>query len=182
MKRLSRVSILTLNRRRMLATMIDTELAAAPITPTILSGLVKIGGSPLAQRTSDPSLSIKACTNVRDCSRAYVSLEQVSKIRAPSVMLGNSSGSLLIRSMANIMASKRWMPFSFFSSPHGVPRSPLACTGNNPPSIISPSSRMEWAYSGAAWGSVGIRWGEATGMSQVWEVATRRKMKEGDKG
>ena len=156
----------------------DTELAAAPITPTILSGLVKMGGSPLAQRTSEPSLSIKACTNVRDCSRAYVSLEHVSKIRAPSVMLGSSSGSLLIRSMANIMASKRWMPFSFFSSPQGVPRSPREWIGNNPPRMMSPSSRMEWAYSGAPCRSVGIRWGEAPGRSQAQEVARNRKTTE----
>lgn len=125
----------------------ETELADAPITPTILSGLAKTGGSPFAQRTSEPSRSMSAWTKVSDCSRAYVSREQVSRMRAPRVTLGSSSGSLLMRSMAKSMASSRWMPFSFFSSPQGTPRSPRACTGNRPPRMMSPSIRMEWAYS-----------------------------------
>lgn len=60
----------TLKSLKMLATMMDTELAAAPMTPEILSGLVKMGGSPLAHFTSEASFSINACTNVRDCSKA----------------------------------------------------------------------------------------------------------------
>lgn len=62
--------LLTLKSLKIFATIMDTELAAAPITPDILSGLVKIGGSPFAHFTSEPSFSINACTNVKDCSNA----------------------------------------------------------------------------------------------------------------
>lgn len=127
----------------MLATMIDTELADAPITPTTLSGLVMMGGPPLRHLTSVESFSISAWTNVSDCSRAWVSREQVSRIRAPRVILGSSSLSLLIRSRANNMASSLWIPFSFFSSPQALPSFPLACTGNSPPRDMSPSMRIE---------------------------------------
>lgn len=135
---------LTLNRRRMLATMMETELEEAPMTPTTLSGLVMMGAPPPRHLTSDPSFSIRACTKVSDCSRAWVSLEQVSRIRAPSVMLGSRLLSLLMRSRAKSMASSLCMPFSFFSSPHGLPSWPLACTGKSPPKEISPSMRMEF--------------------------------------
>lgn len=156
----------------MLATMMETELEDAPITPTILSGLVKTGGSPFAQRTSEPSRSMSAWTKVSDCSRAYVSREQVSRIRAPSVTLGNSSGSLLMRSMAKSMASSRWMPFSFFSSPQGTPRSPRECTGKRPPRMMSPSIRMEWAYSV---GKSSKRWENDGNQQQISAVRRRRR-------
>lgn len=128
----------------MLATMIDTELEEAPITPTTLSGLVMMGAPPPRHLTSVPSFSIRACTKVSDCSRACVSLEQVSRIRAPSVMLGSRLLSLLMRSRAKSMASSLCMPFSFFSSPQGLPSWPLAWTGKSPPREISPSMRMEF--------------------------------------
>lgn len=134
---------LTLKSRKMLATMIDTELADAPITPTTLSGLVMMGGPPLRHFTSVESFSINAWTNVSDCSRAWVSREHVSRILAPRVILGSSSLSLLIRSRANNMASSLWIPFSFFSSPQALPSFPLACTGKSPPRDMSPSIRIE---------------------------------------
>lgn len=133
----------TLKRRRMLATMMDTELDEAPMTPTTRSGLVMMGGPPLRHLTSVLSFSMSACTKVSDCSRAWVSREHVSRMRAPSVMLGSSSLSLLMRSSANSIASSRWMPFSFFSSPQALPSWPRACTGNRPPREMSPSMRME---------------------------------------
>lgn len=135
---------LTLNRRNILATMMETELEEAPITPTTLSGLVIMGAPPPRHLTSVPSFSIRACTKVRDCSKAWVSLEQVSRIRAPSVMLGSRLLSLLMRSRAKSMASSLCIPFSFFSSPHGFPSCPLACTGKSPPKEISPSMRIEF--------------------------------------
>ncbi|TNN67347.1 hypothetical protein EYF80_022454 [Liparis tanakae] len=113
--------------------MMDTELPEAPITPTTLSGLGRMGGSPLEQRTSEVSFWMRAWTKVSDCSRAYVSLEQVSRIRAPSVMLGSRSGSLLIWSKAYSKASNRWTPFSLLISPQGTPAGPRECTGNSPP-------------------------------------------------
>lgn len=134
----------TLNRRRMLATMMDTELEEAPITATTLSGLVMMGDPPPWHFTSVPSFSMRAWTKVRDCSRAWVSREHVSRIRAPRVMLGSNSWSLLMRSRAKSMASRRWMPFSFFSSPQGFPLWPRAWTGNRPPREMSPSMRMEF--------------------------------------
>lgn len=130
----------------MLATMIDTELAEAPITPTTLSGLVMMGGPPLRHLTSVESFSINAWTNVSDCSRAWVSREQVSRMRAPRVILGSSSLSLLMRSRANSMASSLWIPFSFFNSPQALPSFPLAWTGNRPPKDMSPSIRIELRY------------------------------------
>lgn len=136
--------VLTLKRRRMLATMMDTELEEAPITPTTLSGLVMMGEPPPWHLTSVPSFSISAWTKVSDCSSACVSREQVSRIRAPSVILGRSSWSLLMRSKAKSMASRRWMPFSFFSSPQGFPLWPRAWTGNRPPREMSPSMRIEF--------------------------------------
>lgn len=135
---------LTLNKRSMLATMMETELEEAPMTPTTLSGLVMIGAPPPRHLTSVPSFSIRACTKVSDCSKAWVSLEQVSRTRAPSVMLGSRLLSLLMRSRAKSMASSLCIPFSFFSSPHGLPSWPLACTGKSPPKEISPSMRMEF--------------------------------------
>ncbi|KAF3855526.1 hypothetical protein F7725_016249 [Dissostichus mawsoni] len=42
------------------------------------------------------------------------------------------------------MASSRWIPFSFLMSPHGTPGTPRACTGKSPPSVTSPSTRIEW--------------------------------------
>lgn len=128
----------------MLATIIETELEEAPMTPTTLSGLVMIGDPPPRHLTSVPSFSIRACTKVSDCSKAWVSLEQVSSTRAPSVMLGSRLLSLLIRSRAKSMASSLCIPFSFLSSPHGLPSWPLACTGKSPPKEISPSMRMEF--------------------------------------
>lgn len=142
-KRKSCCKELTLKRRSMLATMIDTELAEAPITPTTRSGLVMMGGPPLRHLTSVESFSIRAWTNVSDCSRAWVSREQVSRIRAPRVILGSSSLSLLMRSRANSMASSLWIPFSFFSSPQALPSFPLAWTGKRPPREMSPSMRIE---------------------------------------
>lgn len=164
---------LTLNSRKILATMMDTELADAPITPTILSGLAKTGVSPFAQRTSEPSRSMSAWTKVSDCSRAYVSREQVSRMRAPRVTLGSSSGSLLMRSMANSMASNRWMPFSFFSSPQGTPRSPRVCTGKRPPRMMSPSIRTEWAYSV---GRSSKRWEKDGNQQQISAVRRKRSL------
>lgn len=128
----------------MLATMMETELEEAPTTPTTLSGLVMIGEPPPRHFTSVLSFSIRACTKVSDCSKAWVSLEQVSRMRAPSVMFGNRLLSLLMRSRAKSIASSLWMPFSFLSSPHGFPSWPLACTGKSPPKDISPSRRMEF--------------------------------------
>lgn len=135
---------LTLKRRRMFATMMDTELDEAPITPTTLSGLVMMGEPPPWHLTSVPSFSMSAWTKVRDCSRAWVSREHVSRIRAPRVIFGKSSWSLLIRSNAKSMASRRWIPFSFFSSPQAFPLWPRAWTGNRPPREMSPSMRMEF--------------------------------------
>lgn len=128
----------------MLATMMETELEDAPTTPTTLSGLVMIGGLPPRHLTSVLSFSIRAWTKVSDCSKAWVSLEQVSRMRAPSVILGSRLLSLLMRSRAKSMASSLCMPFSFLSSPHGFPSWPLACTGKSPPKEISPSMRMEF--------------------------------------
>lgn len=121
----------------------ETELADAPITPTTRSGLRMIGCSPLEHRISDVSFWISAWTNVSDCSSAYVSREHVSRIRVPSVMLGSSSGSLLIWSSAYSMASIRWIPFSFLISPHAWPKGPLECTGKSPPSVMSPGILIE---------------------------------------
>lgn len=122
----------------------DTELAEAPMTPTTRSGFGMMGGSPLEHRTSELSFWMRAWTKVRDCSSAYVSLEHVSSILAPRVMLGSRSGSLLIWSSAYNMASIRWIPFSFLISPHGTPAGPLECTGKSPPRVMSPSIFMEW--------------------------------------
>ncbi len=124
----------------------DTELAEAPMTPTTRSGFGMIGGSPLEHRTSELSFWMRAWTKVRDCSSAYVSLEHVSSILAPRVMLGSRSGSLLIWSIAYNMASIRWIPFSFLISPHGTPAGPLECTGKRPPRVMSPSIFMEWGW------------------------------------
>lgn len=137
---------LTANSLSTLATMMDTELPEAPITPTTLSGLGMMGGSPFEQRTSELSFWMRAWTKVSDCSRAYVSLEQVSRIRAPKVMLGSKSGSLLIWSKAYSMASSRWIPFSFLTSPQGTPAGPRECTGNRPPKVMSPSILMDWGW------------------------------------
>lgn len=60
----------TWNSRRMLATIMDTELPDAPITPTTFSGLTKTGGSPLVHLTSEVSFWMSAWTKVRDCSSA----------------------------------------------------------------------------------------------------------------
>ncbi len=136
--------LFTLNRRRILATIIDTELDDAPMTPTTLSGLVMMGDPPPWHFTSVPSFSMSAWTNVRDCSRAWVSREHVSRTRAPSVMFGSSSWSLLMRSRAKSIASRRWIPFSFFSSPQGLPSWPREWTGNRPPNEMSPSIRIEF--------------------------------------
>lgn len=61
-------------------------------------------------------------------------------------MLGSRSGSLLIWSRAYSMASIRWIPFSFLISPQGTPTGPRECTGNSPPSLMSPSILMEWGW------------------------------------
>lgn len=61
-------------------------------------------------------------------------------------MLGSRSGSLLIWSKAYIMASNRWIPFSFLTSPQGTPAGPRECTGNSPPKVMSPSILMDWGW------------------------------------
>lgn len=58
-------------------------------------------------------------TNSMLRSRAYVSLLQESRIRAPKIVFGKSLSSLLIRSRAYSMASSRWTPFSCLTAPHG---------------------------------------------------------------
>ncbi len=124
----------------------DTELAEAPMTPTTRSGFGMIGGSPLdIEHLSCPS-GWGPGQRWGTVSSAYVSLEHVSSILAPRVMLGSRSGSLLIWSIAYNMASIRWIPFSFLMSPHGTPAGPLECTGKRPPRVMSPSIFMEWGW------------------------------------
>lgn len=58
-------------------------------------------------------------TNSMLWSRAYVSLLQESRMRAPSVVFGRSSLSALIWSRIYNIASNRCIPFSSFTAPHG---------------------------------------------------------------
>lgn len=59
-KTIAHAQRLAWKRRRMLATIIDTELAEAPMTPTTFSGLTNTGGSPFVHLTSEVSFVIKA--------------------------------------------------------------------------------------------------------------------------
>ncbi len=152
-------------------TCIETSLYDPPITPEMARGSSSgTGFDPSGQMKPGWCTFVReALTNSSDCSSAYVSLEQVSSIWAPSFTPGRMRLSWLISSSANNMASSLWIPRSSFILPQSSVPSPFSCTGNKPPITRSPSmmiSRLDPARGGVYLGL-------------VWARGIKRKMNMG---
>ncbi len=89
--------------------------------------------------THYPTFVSEARTNSSDCSSAYVSFEQVSRMWAPNVTPGKIWSSWLILSRASSIASSLWIPLCALIRPQSWAPSPFWWTGNRPPITRSPS-------------------------------------------
>ena len=111
------------------------------MTPEMASGTsFWMGLEPSGQMNPGSCTLVReALTKSRDCSSAYVSFEQVSRMWAPSWSPGRMRSLELISSSANSMASSLWIPLASLILPQSSVPSPFWCTGNRPPITKSPS-------------------------------------------
>lgn len=128
----------------------ETSLYDPPMTPEMTSGTsFWTGLEPSGQmKPGSCTLVREALTNSRDCSSAYVSFEQVSRMWAPSWRPGRMRSLALISSSASSMASSLWIPLSLLILPQSSIPSPLWCTGNKPPITKSPSMMISRLVAG----------------------------------
>lgn len=130
----------------MLVIMMEIEFFDVSMIFIICLGLVMMGGLLLLQRIFVLFFSMSVCIKVSDCSRVWVFLEQVFRMRAFSVMLGSRFGLLLMRFRAKSMVFSRWMFFFFLSFLQVLFFEFRSCIGNRFFNVMFLFMRMEFMW------------------------------------